>query len=276
MEGLGCIGIVIGALLLMFHNEIKDFFNKPSQQEIDQQHDDYLKQQQAWEDKHNKFFLDIVEKHFRTLINKRMNLTTSNDYGVEDLTAFKKELGYFIDSVVLPEHKRWVENLDWSDKWRLSDEEREQKPKWKKIIAEMLLEIMEGQWQRDDVQKQVAEIKASNEPMPDDPYEFERWVARLMEKGGWKARATSGSGDQGADVIAEKDGWKVIVQCKKYKKSVGNKAVQEALAAKTHFNGTHAIVVNSSGTFTKAARELAATSGVKLMHPNDLQEWSPD
>ena len=276
MEGLFCPVLVIVAVLFGFKDEIEAWWNKPSQQQVDQQLEDYHQENRDRDDRYNKFYYKIFDKHVNTLINKRMDLVFSDDYGSEDFRAYKKELEYFVDSVVVPLHKKWIENLDFSDKYHIADDEINQKPKWKRVVVDNLLDYINDLWEHENIQKQVKEIKASDEPMPDDPYEFERWIARRMEKYGWKAKATSGSGDQGADVIAEKDGWKVIIQCKMYKSAVGNKAVQEAHAAKTHFNGTHAIVVNSSGTFTKSARELAATSGVKLMHPNDLKGWSPD
>jgi len=47
-----------------------------------------------------------------------------------------------------------------------------------------------------------------------DPYEYERYVAEMLCLLGWDAHATTGSGDQGTDVIAEKNNIKLIVQCK--------------------------------------------------------------
>ena len=66
-----------------------------------------------------------------------------------------------------------------------------------------------------------------------DPIEFERHCAEAMRLAGWSAETTKGSGDQGVDVVAEQDGIRVVLQCKRYNRSVGNKAVQEAFAAKT-------------------------------------------
>ena len=43
------------------------------------------------------------------------------------------------------------------------------------------------------------------------------------------------SGDQGADIIADKDGMRLIVQCKLLGRPVGNKAVQEAHSAQDAF-----------------------------------------
>jgi restriction system protein len=72
-----------------------------------------------------------------------------------------------------------------------------------------------------------------------------------------------------ADVIAEKVGIRLIIQCKLYNSSVGNKAVQEAYAAKTYYQATIAAVVTNS-SFTPSAQALANTTGVLLLHHSQL------
>lgn len=90
-----------------------------------------------------------------------------------------------------------------------------------------------------------------------------------MRLAGWVAHTTKGSGDQGIDVLAERNGIRVVLQCKRYNNSVGNKAVQEAFAAKTFANAQYAAVVTNS-TFTPSARALSESTGVLLLHFTDL------
>jgi len=52
------------------------------------------------------------------------------------------------------------------------------------------------------------------------PSEFESYIADLFTKLGYKTTRTGGSYDKGVDVIAEKDGLKHYIQCKKYMISV--------------------------------------------------------
>jgi restriction system protein len=80
---------------------------------------------------------------------------------------------------------------------------------------------------------------------------------------------TKGSGDQGADVIAERDGKRMVVQCKFHSKPIGNKAVQEVVAAK-QFVGAEIAVVCSNQSFTPSARHLAAANGVLLLYHEQL------
>ena len=101
------------------------------------------------------------------------------------------------------------------------------------------------------------------------PEEFESTCAEKLESCGWKAQLTKASGDQGVDIIATKARKKVAAQCKLYSKPVGNKAVQEALAGKEFIGADFACVITNS-SFTRSARELAATANVLLLHPDDL------
>jgi hypothetical protein len=69
------------------------------------------------------------------------------------------------------------------------------------------------------------------------PNEFETFCAEELKRIGWNARVTMQSRDQGVDVVAEKNGVRVVIQCKLYARPVGNKAVQEAAAARAHEQG---------------------------------------
>src|SRR4051794_5402514 len=55
-----------------------------------------------------------------------------------------------------------------------------------------------------------------------------------------------------------------VIQCKLYQSPVGNKAVQEAHAARSRYAADIAAVVTSRD-FTPAARRLSATTGVLLV-----------
>ena len=101
------------------------------------------------------------------------------------------------------------------------------------------------------------------------PLEFERRCADYLKLSGWAADTTAGSGDQGVDVIAEKRGVRVVLQCKLYSRPVGNKAVQEALAGKMYAGATCAAVVTNA-RFTPSACNLADRTGVMLLHYTDL------
>ena len=62
---------------------------------------------------------------------------------------------------------------------------------------------------------------------------------------------------------------RVVVQAKKQKKTVGNKAVQEVHAARGYYQANRAIVITTS-RFSKPAIELADRLGVELWDWNRL------
>lgn len=97
--------------------------------------------------------------------------------------------------------------------------------------------------------------------------EFEHFVCELYQKMGYSAEVTKQSGDQGLDVIAEKNGKRIGIQAKCYSGTVGNSAVQEAVAGKSFYHCDKVVVVTNN-YFTQSAKELA--------HSNDVILWDRD
>ena len=90
-----------------------------------------------------------------------------------------------------------------------------------------------------------------------DGLQFEHRCAELLRYRGFhKVAVTKGSGDQGVDILAQKNGIKYGIQCKYYSYPVGNKAIQEAYAGADFYDCDVAMVMTNS-TFTRQARELA-------------------
>lgn len=101
--------------------------------------------------------------------------------------------------------------------------------------------------------------------------EFEKFIASYFEKIGYSAQLTKGSGDQGIDVIIRKDGVKIGIQAKCYSGSVGNSAVQEAIAGRGYYQLDKVMVITNS-VFTSAAIELAQINDVVLWDRDVLRE----
>lgn len=94
--------------------------------------------------------------------------------------------------------------------------------------------------------------------------EFEEYLKLLYQKLGYNVSTTPRSGDFGADLVLKKDEKKIVVQVKRYSKSVGIKAVQEIIPAIRHYNASDAWVITNS-TFTSPAIQLAKTNNVLLI-----------
>ena len=105
--------------------------------------------------------------------------------------------------------------------------------------------------------------------------EFEHFVGNLFEKMAYLVEVTKHSGDQGGDIIAEKLGRKTIIQGKRSSSKITNKAVQEVVAAKNHYNADDAMVVTNN-YFQNSAIELAKSNKVTLIDRGNLQEWIKD
>lgn len=93
---------------------------------------------------------------------------------------------------------------------------------------------------------------------------FEQFCAKLLLQNGFDSvDVTRGSGDQGVDIIAVKDGVKYGIQCKCYSADIGNSAVQEVFSGKSYYK-CHVGVVLTNRFFTRSAVTLAESNDVLL------------
>lgn len=103
-------------------------------------------------------------------------------------------------------------------------------------------------------------------------HDFEYFCAGVLEKNKFvHVEVTKGSGDQGIDIIAYKDGIKYGIQCKCYSSDIGNKAVQEVIAGKKFYN-CHVGAVLTNRYFTRSAKELAEKTGILLWDREHLEK----
>ena len=183
-----------------------------------------------------------IEEHKDVLVKKYRQLAYKDDYGIIKTNKYEAELKYFMDNVV--------------------DSEKIFSKEMKSCIIEKIINYM-----KENVNLNETLFSVNN------PYEFEQKCAQILNENGWDARATSKSLDQGVDVIAEKDGIMVVIQCKLYNKPVGNKAVQEIIAGRDFYKADFAVVASNS-TYTISARQLAQNCNVLLMNVDELKTLS--
>ena len=91
---------------------------------------------------------------------------------------------------------------------------------------------------------------------------FEEFMEEVYTLLGYKVEQTKKSGDQGIDLIIKKHFKKVGVQLKRYSGTVGNSAVQEAVAGKKYYK-LDKVCVLTNRTFTKSAKEKIENIGGK-------------
>lgn len=186
----------------------------------------------------------IARRHARTLALRRRQESFVDAYGNRILDGWLRERDYFVARTVVPE-----------------------------LTARGFADLCEA---RPDAIRAIVEAVAAavdlpeEDEAPEDGVPYERFCAARLERAGWRTHPTPASGDQGADIVAEQGGARLVVQCKRYGRPVGNAAVQEAAAAARYWSGDMAAVVSNAG-FTPAARKLAAATGVLLLHHDDLE-----
>lgn len=191
-------------------------------------------------------FADVVDAHLSVLVRKRRQLVRVDDYGVVDRSRWEREIGYFFDKVVF-------QALTPADLSRVEEQLGEFRAR-----LELMVETGLGD---PGAEARFERVRNGSE--------FEHFCAEELRRGGWRVTATGASRDQGADLIAERNRERLVVQCKFLGRPVGNYAVQEVVAARAHHVGNRALVA-SNQRFTVSAAELAATNDVELCHWSEL------
>lgn len=187
----------------------------------------------------------MAASHQAALTRRRAQLVQTDAYGKPMLAKWHHEIDYFLDSQVAPALRPRARAALERERARLRGE----------IDA-------------------MAEQNDAATPAPDQgmsPAAFEAFCREQLQRAGWQAWLTASGPDQGADIVAERGLFRVVVQCKLHARPVGNKAVQEVTAARAHQRATHAAVV-SNRPYTPAAQQLAAANAVLLLHYGELRD----
>lgn len=101
--------------------------------------------------------------------------------------------------------------------------------------------------------------------------EFEDMLIEVLlpSEGYININGTSYTGDYGVDIVAETNGIKCAIQCKRFNSKVSIKAIQEIVAGKKHYRCDKAIVITNN-YYTKNAKELAFDNKVELLDRDDI------
>ena len=212
-------------------------------------------------------------KHVHVLFRKRTRTLYQDEYGQTVFDRWDAEKKYFLERVLSPattERVRHVLGFDFpfsvrANEWLAAplDTQSWDFDDWLDCPDEVL-DKMEWDHESVDVDQPCVDF---HETMSGEDYEA--FVAGLVRVAGWTAHLTKRTGDHGADVIAEHDGRRVAIQCKRYDGTVGNQSVQEAFSAAQFYDCGMGFVVSNS-EFTPAARQAAQKLGVGLLHHEDV------
>lgn len=106
---------------------------------------------------------------------------------------------------------------------------------------------------------------------PIDRDGYRRRCIDFLAEGGWEARPCFPGGGLTADIMARRGGRLLTVQCRPSTQPLEAAVVREALVVRAAQDAALSAVVSNAG-YTKAARSLAAASGVLLLHDTELPE----
>ncbi|MGZ0042357.1 restriction endonuclease [Paenibacillus ottowii] len=107
--------------------------------------------------------------------------------------------------------------------------------------------------------------------------DFERLMELYYIDQGYSVQRVGGSGDHEVDLILKgKEGYKIAVQCKRWKRDVGNDIVLRLKAGK-QVHGCYDAWIVTTSNFTKAAKEAADRLNIKLINgvalTDRLKRW---
>ncbi|QKW22006.1 restriction endonuclease [Kitasatospora sp. NA04385] len=93
-----------------------------------------------------------------------------------------------------------------------------------------------------------------------DPLEFEELIAELFRRRGLRTSTTARSGDEGVDVLAEDPdpitGGKIVIQAKRYRKTVPPSAVRDLESTMRHQGANRGILVTTAGFGPSSRRHV--------------------
>ncbi len=126
--------------------------------------------------------------------------------------------------------------------------------------------------------RRAARLSAAARPMDLEqmyalsPKAFEHYVAGLFRRKGYKAVVRGRSGDHGVDLeLSGAGGRRAIVQCKRYRDTVGEEVVRGLFGTLLHETAHHAFLVTTAD-ISDAARSWAAGKPMTLIDGPTLEK----
>ncbi|MDV2686339.1 restriction endonuclease [Alkalihalophilus lindianensis] len=107
-----------------------------------------------------------------------------------------------------------------------------------------------------------------------DGHEFEDYLYVLISALDYDhIYQTKKSRDYGADLIFEdQEGFRTVVQAKRYRDKMGLSAVQEVYTAKTYYGADRALIITSAEKISEPCMKLASATGVQIVDRLDLED----
>jgi HJR/Mrr/RecB family endonuclease len=213
----------------------------------------------------NDRYKSLQDRH-QALINRfyeiaRSKVSLRDEYGDENWNALDKEIDALMRKITEREGCAHVYR-NWKNRNRKNPVPIPQQ--YRRLAEFLKLTFMEHYQERRE------QVIAKPDFSAMTGGQFEAYLMGLLHRLGYTdISGTPTTGDQGADLMASKNGRKIVIQAKNWRGAVGNSAVQEIAAALHFYSGDEGWVVTGS-TFTPAARALAQRCSIRLIDGYEL------
>ncbi len=153
--------------------------------------------------------------------------------------------------------------LGWGEDWL---------PVWAPLLVALLhMLILAGPVllaQRDAgrsaLRRRFGRVQTLAEMLALDPAEFEIWIGMMFQLSGYRVRNTPYSGDHGVDIEVSRPPVNTgLVQCKRYRGTVGERVVRELYGTLIAERGDRAWLT-TTGAISRQAREWATGKPIEL------------
>ena len=192
--------------------------------------------------------MDIIKQDIvwlKTDIYSCLNNELTNQEMVKLDNHIKRKF-YTIKLTLENKHESCFKSLK-EDLERIEDEYKNQLSQRKNSLA------------RNNISKTIEEL------LELDPREFEEYIGQLYKSMGYQTEVTPYSNDKGVDVIMYKDDVKYVIQCKRYKGTVGSPDIQKFIGALDHSKADKGIFV-TTGMFSFEAEKMAKEHPIILVN----------
>ncbi len=123
-----------------------------------------------------------------------------------------------------------------------------------------------------DLRKRFGKVRTVSEMLALEPAEFEAWTAMMFQLMGYRVADTQAVADHGIDLAVTNDRLNLgLVQCKRYRGTVGEATVRDLYGTMMHENADFAWLV-TTGVVSRQAREWARGKPMELWDGRQLEE----
>lgn len=125
---------------------------------------------------------------------------------------------------------------------------------------------------RSALRRRFARVQTLAQMLALDPADFELWIGMMFQLNGYRVRNTQFSGDHGVDIEVSKPPVNTgLVQCKRYRGTVGERVVRELYGTMIHERGDRAWLA-TTGAISRQARDWATGKPIELWDGQKLVE----